>query len=230
MPARELKKRQYSSKFKFCPRCHRKFSRLDTHLLRSATCRAVPAHPPSSEHQHLEDPLPLQPPLTSSLGSSPASLPSTPAQQSSHTCPVKSNTELHPEPKPALKLPRSEEEWAAVNSFFAESVVPDVLSQQSADSKHTALIESIYGYFASAHGIKSQCKSHKRQQRMVHKVKEAREPKRNAYSALKQAKRDGVPQEQIQSIAQKFHQFIWSRNKLIKKNFITRYIKRLRGC
>ena len=36
------KTRPRSAKANFCPRCHKRFSRLDTHLRTSATCRYIP--------------------------------------------------------------------------------------------------------------------------------------------------------------------------------------------
>ena len=46
-----------SCKTKFCPKCHKHFSRLDTHLRKSATCRDI------SQHDH--SPVPAVPALVS---------------------------------------------------------------------------------------------------------------------------------------------------------------------
>lgn len=112
--------------------------------MKSATCREVPGAPLISEEQQIT----VVPEATLTVQSQATS--ASPDPQSSpiqhlHPCQV---TQPLPQPKSRLKLPSSEEEWDAANSFFAEFLVPSVLNQSSADSKHAALTEGIYDYFA----------------------------------------------------------------------------------
>lgn len=67
------------------------------------------------------------------------------------------------------------------------------------------------------YGVKPQRKKQKRQNKIVHQVREAREAKRATYRELKQAKQSEISQDQIQSIAYKFHQLIRSHNRLVRK-------------
>ena len=128
-----LSKRAKSSscKFKFCPRCHKHLSRLDTHLRSSATCRSVQVSYPvsvhSMSHSTLESSscstLPSSVPLqlsseSTSIIPQPGSLPSgaadlDPFPQPTCSTPQSATATFEPTPKPKLQLPHSAQEWEA---------------------------------------------------------------------------------------------------------------------
>ena len=95
------------------PKCHRRFLRLDTHLKSSATCRNITQSPDSGSVGSTPDPttshLPTfqYAPCITTPGTS--TTPSPIQQQCPNTTPP-----VHPgpEPKPILKLPSSQQEWA----------------------------------------------------------------------------------------------------------------------
>ena len=139
-----LDKRSTSGK-RSCPKCHRIFIRLDTHLKNSATCRNITQSPDSGSDAGVPDP------PTSHLPSSqfaPCATPGThtppsPTQQQCLSTPVHPG----PEPKPLLKLPSSQQEWAEADTFFSEVLVPEVLRESTPESMNRVLCEGIYSLF-----------------------------------------------------------------------------------
>ena len=122
------------------------------------------------------------------------------------------------EPKPRLVLPTVV--WAVANAFFEQVLAPEVVNQVLADDKHTALTEGIYKYFATVCGTKSEGKGHKRQQKVAKQVMEVKMKKREARKEFNKAKKIGLSQENIQSIARKLFQSIRSHNQLVRKQHV----------
>ena len=108
------KSKDRAAAYKFCPNCHKQFRRLDTNLRNSATCKAFPS--------------PLD-----SVGIQ--------AQLLQETAAILNFTPLDFSFRPKLKL---QEEWEAANSYFANVLVPEVLSETSPSSKNTKLCDGIY--------------------------------------------------------------------------------------
>ena len=161
------KMRPNSCKSILCPRYHKKFSRLDTHLRNSASCRDVSAAEPG----------PSAPLLVTSVGNSttcppPAAGPLLQsATQSLHPscgprqCPSP-QTATAPEytPKPKLRLPKSGDDWKKANVLFETDLVPRVLSESSVDSKYTVLAEGVYTYFETVYGSVKVRRRHRNRQ------------------------------------------------------------------
>ena len=134
LSAKTLAKRTTSQR-KACPRCNKYFVRLDTHLRLSRSCQVL-STPPNAVLQHQLD-SPPQPPQ------------SHPSPQP-HVSVPQVATQL-----PALKLPKSAEEWSEVDKVLAESVVPTVLAATTVDDKSNALCQGIYQLFANQFGCAS---------------------------------------------------------------------------
>ena len=145
LSAKTLNKRVAATP-KFCPKCHKRFLRLDTHLRNSASCKDLLTVPlPSTVPESIN--------LQSSTDASVAILNITPQHQ---------HNELVYQDKPRIKLPSTEGEWEDANSYFCQVVVPQVLHESSPDAKNTKLSDGIYNFFASTYGTKQQQKSKKK--------------------------------------------------------------------
>ena len=196
-----------SCKFKFCDKCHKRFSRLDTHLRTSATCRSVasPVSLPSSLSGG-NNSVPLLPTCTSNHLHAPMS-PGISVQQTINDS----------EMKPRLQLPNSEQGWEEANTYFGQELVPQVLQAPSADTKHAVLADGVYSYFANTFGTKRmRNKNHKRQLKISNRLEKAKEMKKAARRELARAKSNSVLPVQIMSLARNFYCCIRSHNKLKK--------------
>ena len=97
-----LKSKQRTTKQK-CTRCGKLFSRLDTHLPKSARCKSLAlAHEDSNPP--IVQPVTGQPPLL------------TPSTSHQHLTPP-------PEPREILLLPRSDEDWKKANEHFTSALM-----------------------------------------------------------------------------------------------------------
>ena len=117
----QYKERSSSCKTQACPKCHKRFRRLDTHLRTSATCRSVSKPQDTCQNSLMED---------DSASISPDSLP-THSQSSDYQHDL--NTPIDPVSKPKLCLPESDEEWKRADGFFEQEVVPYVIHELSVD-------------------------------------------------------------------------------------------------
>ena len=116
---------------KSCPKCHKKFLRLDTHLKNNPFCKSTepPQISPLTSPCNIQDqPLPsnnTDEPTSCSLSeptsdSATSDIPNTPTQNELPT-------------RLPLKLPSSQEDWLQANTFFADQLVPQCLSASSPD-------------------------------------------------------------------------------------------------
>ena len=113
------KKAKTTSSRRSCPRCHKRFLRLDTHLRNNPFCKPV------SQDEMLYS-SPSAPDQTTS--STTNSL-SQPPDISSHSVPPVQMSEdpVEASPsKPPLKLPSTKEHWQEADSFFLEMLIPAV--------------------------------------------------------------------------------------------------------
>ncbi len=127
-----------------CPKCHKCFLRLDTHLKRSATCRSLVEAPiaSSSAPSHPEPGPDLD--ICPDLSHIPTVLPGA----SPGTCtPPPGLTPSSHKTKATLKLPSSKEDWQKANVYLKENVVPRVLQACSVEEKNSILADGIYIYF-----------------------------------------------------------------------------------
>ena len=217
MPHFSNKKKANSCKKRFCPRCLKRFCRLDTHLRSSATCRLVV----SSDKAFLTNPSPSAV-EDGSVSPSPNTLSTQPLTEPLESCyspqpqtsPVDTTPDSVSKPRPCL--PVSDDDWEKANTYFKNNTVPCVLSELSVDAKYTALADGIYNYFAGVYGTrKIQHKHRTRHKKLASRVKEAKSLKNAARRELNRVKKEpSISQEQINSIAHKFFKSVRSHNKL----------------
>ena len=113
------RKKANSCKKRLCPRCHKRFCRLDTHLRNSATCRLVV----SSDKAFLTSPSPSAM-EDGSVSPSPNTLSTQPLTEPLESCyspqPQTSPADTTPDsvPKPRPCLPVSDDDWEKANTYF----------------------------------------------------------------------------------------------------------------
>ena len=114
-----------------CPKCHRTFIRLDTHLRNSAFCGSPGFH--NAQRDRVQE-----------VDSTPESHTTAPAQNPANSPPS-------PPVLPILKLPIINEEWSRANSHFEENLVPPAMS---VEVKNNVLVTGIYEYFEECCGTR----------------------------------------------------------------------------
>ena len=135
------KARLGSCKSQFCSKCHKRFSRLDTHLRNSAICKTLSV-----------------PPISSPPRSSYSSVPSTPSSNTRQPD-TSDDVSIHQASiqygmKPNLCLPTLDNGWKEANEYLARELVPHVINEPLLDDKHAVLVEGVYTYFATQYGTK----------------------------------------------------------------------------
>ncbi len=209
-----------------CPKCHKCFLRLDTHLKKSTSCRPVdtatipPAqalsqpvtNPPNPDHEadssHLHSELP--------------SLPSFPACTPTASPPPEIKAPS-PEIKAPLILPSSKEDWEKANTFLKENVVPRSLQATSVEEKNALITDGTYKYFADNHGVRKRSGRGSKQktttrQKHDRALKKVKDLKSKARKVFRQAKREGRLGEEVQSLAKNFFNLVRQHNKLKKQS------------
>lgn len=116
---------------------------------------------------------------------------------------------------PSLKLPKTSHEWSLADEDMSVYVVPTVLSCSTIDEKHQTLCNGVYHYFAEKFGIqKKPVRKPKRrrseQQRRLHNLTKQ---KNDAKKTLRRARKDGLDQSTIKTIAREFHKLLRLHNK-----------------
>ena len=125
---------------------------------------------------------------------------------------------------PPSKLPSSDEEWAKANTFFKDHLISSVMNQPSPEDMNRVLSEGIYAYLTSMYGTrkgkrklattKHQVK-HKQHDRALKKVTELRNIARKKF---REAKRNGLPVEEIQSLGCAFFDLVRQHSLLKRKS------------
>ena len=212
------RKAKTGSSRKSCPKCHKKFLRLDTHLKNNPFCKSIETSQISSQtspcniHDQLMASNNLDEPASCSLSeptSATSDLPNTPTKNEFPT-------------RLPLKLPSSQEGWLEADTFFADQLVPQCLSASSPDEKNRILIDGIYDYFAQKHGTKkqNQSKCQKRREKHNRALKTVKRLKNEARREFQKAKKDGVSPENIQQLARKFFDLVREHSR-VKRSSIT---------
>ena len=202
-----LKNKSKSSR-KSCPKYHRMFLRLDTHLKNSATCKSVsddPSPPEQTSPEQLTLPTPTEPTeITSHL---------TYHSQSTH---LVSSPETNRVPLDVLKLPTCQQDWEEANTFLKEQVVPAVLYVTNPDDKNRVLSEGIYDYFAKKFGTRKQKPNRHQGKRAKHDraLKKVTQLKNEARREFQKAKKHGLQPETIQPLARKFFELVREHSRL----------------
>ena len=185
------KNRANSCKTNFCPKCHKRFYRLDTHLRTSATCKLMVTSDQA---------------FSNLCATSDSSCPFTPATiEPSESCGsqepqvLSAATILDSVPKPRLRLPVSDDDWKEINTYFEQNLVPYVLGGLSVDAKYTILADGIYNYLAEKYGTcKTQHRHRSRHNKLASRVKETKDLKNAARRELNKAKLEkSISQDQI---------------------------------
>ena len=120
-----------------------------------------------------------------------------------------------PQPKPLLKLPSSQQDWCEANTFFSDVLVPSVLKENTPETKNRVLSEGIYIFFEQKYGIRQPKPSKQQRKRDKHEraLRKVTQLKMNARK-LRTAKALGLPNENIQSIAQTFYNLVQEHSRL----------------
>ena len=212
-----------------CPRCDRRFRRLDTHLRVSASCRDVSAAPgcsaalPSSSSPAMN--------TVSCTGNSN----SIASAELVATCCFEfhgnrnsnySDSPVNASPallfKLPLQLPRSSEEWEEADRLLS-SVTLSVLQASMAEEKNSCLCAGIYDVLSSRfgtraptkpkhHPTKSSLKQHDRA------LKEVTRKKNEARRALRRARREGDSESAIRPLAARFLSLLRQHSQLSRKS------------
>ena len=198
-----LAKRKRASTRKACPKCHRLFTRLDTHLSRNAVCKLIlysdapsSSAPTLTSERKLQQLLPTMQ-LTPINGLEIPPSHSTPQDHSAQA------THLSSAPMGALNFPSSQQEWEEADNYLRKRLVPPVLFASSPEVKNRVLSEGIYDYFAQKFGTRQQ-KPTKQHRRRVRQAAEGEELKNLARRDFKNAKKQGLSADSIQPLAKKF--------------------------
>ena len=109
-------------------------------------------------------------------------------------------------------------EWEDANSYFAQVLVPQVLTETSPDTKNTRFSDGIYDFLASKYGTREQHpKGRRRQEKLAQALNKARKQKNEARRDLRRARTIGVQsREEIMGLAKKFYELVRSHNRCKK--------------
>lgn len=209
---------------KSCPKCHKKFLRLDTHLKNNPFCKSTEPHqtsPQTSLCNIQDQPMPSNNPSNNPDEPTSCSL-SEPTSDSATSDIPNIPTQNELPTRPPLKLPSSQEDWLQANTFFADQLVPQCLSASSPDEKNRILIDGIYDYFAQKYGTKQQkqSKCQKRREKHARALKTVKRLKNEARREFQKAKKHGLSPENIQPLARKFFDLVREHSR-VKRSSIT---------
>ena len=218
LSAKTLQKRSLSKKSE-CPKCHRLFKRLDTHLRVSATCKEINSiPPPNNSYMHnglqqlsqnqfaSEDAMFLHLDSNSANTATPV-----PAVSALTTATINTSSPL---PKANFSLPTTAEGWEQADSFFKTSLVPATIAASSPQVMNRVLCEGIYSYFASTYGTKhTKVRETKKIPPHNRALKEVERKKKEAKTELRSARRSGSP-EMVHSLAHHFISLVRAHSQL----------------
>lgn len=193
---------------------------MDTHLRNSATCKIVPSPSPIASSPPSQDdltpPTKAEAPATNLLkNQTPPNHRSSPAcgltEHQATGSPTSSlNTSTPSQHLPFLKLPRTTEEWMSADEELSVSVVPAALQGSTVDEKNEALCEGLYHYLSQKFGTQQKSVRKPRQRRREHprRLKKLTQQKNEARKKMRQAKRDGLDENTVRTVAQEFHRLL----------------------
>jgi hypothetical protein len=224
--SKKTKEKTSAAARKYCPKCHKAFRRLDTHLRNSAMCKDIsPLPSPITSASTNVCVTPPQPCQDLTLGEdSMLSLQNiNPAVRSPDDALVRFtqttntfHTPHHvPQVKEYIKLPRIPEGWEEADHYFSTTLVPAVIAEPVPQEKNRILVEGVYAFFASAYGTR-QINLRKKRRRPLHNgsLKEVERKKKEAKKELKMAQQRGFSSEVVQSLAQQFFSLVRCHNRL----------------
>ena len=114
-----------------------------------------------------------------------------------------------PQLLPPFKTPRTPEEWAEVDSEFAQSLVPAAISAASPEEKNLILCQGIHEVMTTKFGAQpprkprnNRRRHHERNLRKLTKEKNA------ARKDLRKARREAQDEEAVRDLSIKFHKLL----------------------
>ena len=198
---------------KTCPKCHKNFLRLDTHIKNSPFCKSTEKPSASLTPEPTTYPVPTESPSESPLLPESRPFQNHAEENSYSTVPLADN---EPATKLPLILPTTLDGWSDADAFFTQQLVPSILSASSPDEKNKILVDGIYDYFAQTYGTRKQKSS--KQQKKVEKhdraLKKVRQLKNEARRDLRQAKKEGLEPGSILSLSRKFFKLVREHSQL----------------
>lgn len=202
-----LDKRNSKGRSKFCPKCHRKFLRLDTHMKRNPHCKTVQDQTtePQIVPEHGMDDSTVPEMQESTLGQSVS-----PPQSRSEPNSVFSTPSINL----SFNLPTTTDEWNEADEYFMEHLKPKVDRAQSVEEKNDILASGIYSYFSEKYGTRQlpeKKAKHPKHQRALKKVTSLKNQARKDYRRAKSA---GFPPDEILALARNFYTLIRQHNSL----------------
>ena len=120
---------------------------------------------------------------------------------------------------PAMKLPRTPDEWMEADQYFQTNIVPAVLREVNVDAMNDVLCRGIYSFFTACHDTlpSHQHRHHLPMARHKHKVKEVNIEKNAVKKRLRQLRRSGTSPEEVKLLAREFHQLVQKHSSLARK-------------
>ena len=193
-----------------CPKCGRKFSRLDTHLKNSAICKDTQTDSPAPS----TDPDPI-----------PAVIPPSPSHPSQQPQPPQYPQPAPPPPvtiSPRMKLPQTAVGWSEANEYMRQVVVPRVLHDLDVNVMNHALCVGMYSYFTSKYGMQELNQHHQHRQhlskvqKLRNELKKALTEKNAAKKKLRPLRKAGSDPETVKQLACEFHSLVRAHSHLSK--------------
>ena len=185
-----------------CPKCGKRFIRLEAHLRNNASCKNI-----TLPAEHGASPPPPPPPVSSTTALSPSPAP----------------TPQPPTLLPRAKLPTTPEQWAEVDAFIHTNITPAVLHEGDVNKMQHVITHGLYTYLVSRIGVMSD--NHHRQHHRrdnvsaskLNAIREATAQKKQAKKELQQLRKSGTSPEEVRLLAQKFHLLVRQHSKLVKE-------------
>ena len=110
---------------------------------------------------------------------------------------------------PFLNLPGSPNDWLKANEELASTVVPAAISCSTVDEKNKTLCEGVYQYFSQLFGTKAKQAHHsKRARRHNRRLKRLTQLKNESRRELRKAKKDGLDEATMRTVAKEFHRLL----------------------
>ena len=192
-----LDKRNSKGKSGFCPKCNRKFLRLDTHMKSNPYCKTMQDQTNGTQTgPGLEPDSDFQPEI-----------------QESGSDPILSNsTNL------SFNLPTTKDEWIEADEHFMEHLRPKVDSAQSVEQKNDILAGGIYSYFSEKYGTRQQPQTKSKHQKHQKALKKVTSLKNQARKDYRRARSAGFPPHENLALARNFYTLIRQHNSIKKKS------------
>ena len=189
-----------------CPKCGKRFTRLETHLRTNASCKSV-SLPDELSNPSLIHPVSASPPPLSNAQPAP---------------PV-THRPLPPTLLPRAKLPSTPEQWTEVDNFVLANITPVVLQEGDVNAMQYTITHGLYTYLVSRFGVMPDNQRHQHLQRdnlsaaKRNAMCEVAKEKKFAKRELRQLRRSGSSPEEVKALAEKFHLLVRKHSKLAKE-------------